>query len=173
MTEHSLPMRKRNRMQGYDYSACGLYFITLCTMDRECLLWDNVGAICDRPPKMLPLSAAGKAIEAERAVLSTIYENVQLELCCIMPNHVHLLLHIHPGTDGRSKIATTISRVIKQFKGAVSKWLGQPIWQRSFYDHVIRNEQEYIRISEYVENNPANLALDQLYRKEISCRGDL
>lgn len=165
--------RKGIRMQEYDYAACGWSFITICTKDRECLLWDNVGAICDRPPELLPLSAAGRAIETELAVLSTVYENIRLELCCIMPNHVHLLLHIHLGADGRSQIAPMISRVIKQFKGAVSKHLGKSIWQKSFYDHVVRNEREYVKIAEYIENNPANWALDKLYRDAGSRRGDL
>ena len=50
MMTQALPVRKPNRLKGYDYASCGLYFITICTKDRECLLWDNVGAICDRPP---------------------------------------------------------------------------------------------------------------------------
>jgi len=181
MMTQALPVRKPNRLKGYDYASCGLYFITICTKDRECLLWDNVGAIpcahrrCDRPPVPVPLSTAGKIVEAELAVLSTVYEHVRLELCCIMPNHVHLLLQIHPAGGGRSQIAPTVSvsRAVKQFKGAVSKRLGESIWQKSFYDHIVRDEKEYIKIAEYIENNPANWVLDQLYRDANSRRGDL
>lgn len=175
MMTQALSVRKPNRLKGYDYASCGLYFITICTKDRECLLWDNVGAICDRPPIPVPLSTAGKTVEAELAVLSTVYEHVCLELCCIMPNHVHLLLQIHPAGGGRSQIAPTVSvsRAVKQFKGAVSKRLGESIWQKSFYDHIVRDEKEYIKIAEYIENNPANWVLDQLYRDANSRRGDL
>lgn len=173
--EKRLPTRKNIRMQGFDYASCGIYFITICTKDRKCILWESVGAICDRPPEQLKLSEAGETVEAELAVVGTIYPSIRLELCCIMPNHVHLLLVVEPDESGRSQIAPTVSvsRVVKQFKGAVTKRLGRSIWQKSFHDHVVRNEQEYRKIAEYIENNPANWVLDQLYQEENRCRGDL
>ena len=148
-------------MQSYDYASSGAYFLTLCTDQRKKLFWQDVGAICDRPQTQL--SAVGCIVENELHKLNTVYPDVKVEQYCIMPNHVHMILLIDHPTGGRSQIAPTISRIVKQFKGSVSKQCGQPIWQRSFYDHVIRTQSSYEEISEYIFNNPANWQKDQLY----------
>ena len=71
-----------------------------------------------------------------------------------MPDHVHLLLFYDTAVDGRPMVAPTVSRVVQQFKGAVSKMIGMPIWQRSFYDHVIRNEADFLACWQYIDHNP-------------------
>lgn len=81
----------------------------------------------------------------------------------VMPNHVHLLLQIVPGADGRPMVAPTISTVVAQFKGTVSKQLGKTIWQKSFHDRVVRNEAEYQKIWEYIEYNPYYWTQDCFY----------
>lgn len=70
-----------------------------------------------------------------------------------MPNHIHILLRVSQ-TDGRTRCAPTISRIIKHLKEYVTKQLGEPIWQRSFYDHIIRDEQDYRNKYEYITDNP-------------------
>jgi len=72
----------------------------------------------------------------------------------IMPNHVHLVLIIEPIEIGRPLVAPTISTIIQQMKGIVSKQIGFSIWQKSYHDRIIRNEKEYLKIWEYIENNP-------------------
>ena len=70
-----------------------------------------------------------------------------------MPNHIHVIIVLH-AEDERSKTAPTVSRIIQQFKGSISKQVGFSTWQKSFYDHIIRNEIEYKKIYEYIETNP-------------------
>ena len=84
----------------------------------------------------------------------------------IMPNHVHLLLQIHTDLNGRSMIAPTISTVVRLFKGAVSKQTGISIWQKGFYDHVVRSETDYLEIWNYIEGNPSRWTEDKLYSPE-------
>ena len=65
--------------------------------------------------------------------------------------------------DGRTQFAPTLSRILKQFKGSVTKQVGAPIWQKSFYDHVIRNEAEYLDTWAYIDENPAKWTEDDLF----------
>ena len=69
-----------------------------------------------------------------------------------MPNHIHMI--ITNTNNERTQFAPTISRIIKQMKGIITKEIGYSIWQKSFHDHIIRNEKEYNLIAEYIENNP-------------------
>lgn len=84
----------------------------------------------------------------------------------VMPNHVHLILVItagHIGTDGRTVCAPTVSRVVRGWKAAVTKQIGVSIWQKSFHDHIIRNETDYLRIWNYIDTNPAKWREDCYY----------
>lgn len=149
-----LPKRKRIRLEEYDYSSCGAYFVTICIADRNALLWDNVGANCVRPYETAPLSDIGKTIEFEIAKLSHVYENVIVDKYCIMPDHIHLIVFIVPDESGRTQFAPTLSRIIKQFKGSITKQIGFSIWQKSFNDRIIRNEKSYREAWQYIDNNP-------------------
>ena len=93
-------------------------------------------------------------VDAEIQKLDSIYTAVKVDKYCIMPNHIHFIISINADETGRSQIAPTVSRVIKQFKGSITKQIGKPIWQRSFYDHAIRGQQDYDDIWIYIENNP-------------------
>jgi len=70
-----------------------------------------------------------------------------------MPNHIHMLITID--TSGRTQFAPTVSRIVKQFKGSITKQIGYSIWQKSFHDHVVRNEEDYLHIWKYIDENPA------------------
>jgi len=150
--------RKAARLKDYDYSAPGGYFITICTKERKQVFW-RVGASCARPA----LSEAGKAVSEELLRLSNAYPTVRLDKVAIMPNHVHMILVIGPGEGGRAQLAPTVSRVVQQFKGAVTKRVGISLWQKGFYDHIIRNEADYLRIWEYIDANPAKWEEDCYY----------
>ncbi len=89
--------------------------------------------------------------------MNTIYPNVCVDKFCIMPNHIHLIIFILADESGRTQFAPTLCRVIKQFKGAVTKQLGVSIWQKSFIDRVIRNEIGYQEVWQYIDNNPRKL----------------
>lgn len=164
--ESELPKRKKNRLAGYDYSECGAYFLTICVQNREPILWkatNNVGATCGR---QLPLSNYGQIINDEIKRISSIYNNVMIDKYVIMPNHIHIIIVLRDNraVDGRPQVAPTISRIIKQFKGAVTKQIGWSIWQRSFHDHIIRNEDEYRKIWDYIEYNPINWQQDRYFK---------
>ena len=149
-----LPKRKNIRLHNYNYSYNGAYFITICTKNKENLLWKNVGANCVRPLDQLPLSKIGIVIENEIYKLNTVYENIKVDKYQIMPNHIHLIIFIYEDSNGRTQLAPTISRIIKQFKGSITKQIGFSIWQKSFYDRIIRNEKEYQEVWNYIHNNP-------------------
>lgn len=155
-----LPTRKPIRITDYDYSTPGAYFITVCTANREKIFWSDCrGELCS--PTNVPLSDIGMIVDNEIQKLDSIYDAVNVDKYCIMPDHIHFIISINADENGRSQIAPTISRVIKQFKGSITKQIGKPIWQKSFYDHGIRSQQDYDEIWQYIENNPLKYALNR------------
>ena len=156
-----LPKRKRNRLTEYDYSTPNAYFITVCTQKRKNLFWEDVGAAIGRPENVL-LTEIG--MMAKQAVLDIPkhYPTVTVNNAVIMPNHIHLLLRIKADTDGRPMTAPTISMIINQTKGIISKKAGFSVWQKGFYDHIIRGNQDYMDIWNYIEENPGKWAEDKL-----------
>ena len=167
---NELPKRKQIRIENYDYSTPGAYFVTVCTANREKLFWSDCrGELCSpadtaetgdhRSPLRVELSDIGTIVDKEIQKLSSVYNAVRVDKYCIMPDHIHFILSIDTDENGRTQFAPTISRVIKHFKGTITKQVGRPIWQKSFYDHGIRNQQDYNEIWEYIENNPLKYAL--------------
>ena len=163
--EKELPKRKRNRLENYDYSSCGAYFITVCTVDRRNYFWKNVGAIIDRPQDV-ELSTYGKIVDQTIQNISSTYPSLSLESYVIMPNHIHLLVRVCADEYGRPLVAPTMSRVVKQLKGIVSKQTGVSIWQKSFYDHIIRNREDYEEHLRYIYENPLRWQHDGLFTEE-------
>lgn len=156
-----LPKRKQNRLSEYDYSTANAYFITICTQNRRNLFWESVGAIIDRP-QSVRLSAYGEIVNQAIRNIPSVYPAVSVDKYVIMPNHVHLLLQICSDADGRSMIAPTISTIVRQMKGTVTKQAGFPVWQKGFHDHVVRGSVDYQEIGEYIENNSAKWTEDKL-----------
>ena len=95
------PKRKPNRIEEYDYSTPGAYFITVCTANREKIFWDVVGADIIRP-QSVPLSAVGKIAEQGILQMTEHYENIVVDKYCIMPDHIHLILRMESDIDGRT-----------------------------------------------------------------------
>ena len=153
--------RKPNRLTEYDYSTSNAYFITICTHNRENLFWRDVGAIIDRPEKV-PLNKLGMMVKQAVFDIPNHYPAITVDHSVIMPNHIHLLLQINTDINGRSMIAPTISTVVRLMKGAVSKQAGFSVWRKGFYDHVIRNDNDYRDIWNYIEGNPGKWEEDKL-----------
>lgn len=153
-----LPKRKSIRIEDYDYSTPGAYFITVCTANREKIFWNNVGADTIRPQNV-PLSTTGKIAEQGILQMAEHYDHVAVDKFCIMPDHIHMILRIESNIDGRITSAPTVSTMVGSMKRWVSRQIGRPIWLKSFYDHGIRNQQDYNEIWEYIENNPLKYAL--------------
>ena len=101
-----LPKRKKIRLEGYDYSSCGAYFVTICVTDKNASLW-NVGAGIIRPHEP-PLSQYGKIVETAINQIPNHYENVIVDKYCIMPDHVHMIVFIMSDEIGRIISATTL-----------------------------------------------------------------
>ena len=167
MENTKYPVRKPNRLKNYMYNSNGMYFITICVKDKQKILWstdkyDNVGANCVRPCDNIQLSHYGLVIKNEIEKISSVYSDiVKIEKFVVMPNHIHMIVLID--TYGRTQFAPTISRIIKQFKGAVTKQIGRSIFQRSFHDHIIRNDADYLKIWNYIDTNPAKWNEDCFY----------
>ena len=155
------PKRRQNRLVPFDYSAPCAYFITVCTRNRRNLFWTNVGAIIDRPEN-IPLTDLGHLVRESIEEIPKHYPAVTIDNYVIMPNHIHLLLQICTGEDGRSMIAPTISTVVRQMKGSVSKQAGESVWQKGFHDHIVRGNADYQDIWRYIEGNPGKWAEDRL-----------
>ncbi|MBR3952765.1 MAG: transposase [Oscillospiraceae bacterium] len=161
-----LPKRKHHRLPGYDYSRNGYYFVTICTEDRKPLFWKNAGADIIRPQNDdtdLLLSETGVIVKNAIENISEHYHGVFVDRYCIMPNHVHLIIAIMLKENGRIISAPTVSRVIGQMKRYASKKCGYPIWQKSFYDEIIRSQSAYDEISEYIFENPMKWEEDELF----------
>lgn len=155
---NDFPKRKSIRIENYDYSTPGAYFITVCTANREKIFWNGVGADIIRPQNV-PLSPIGKIVEQSILQMVDHYDNVTVDNYCVMPDHIHLILRFESDIDGRILSAPTVSTVVGSMKRWVSKKVGRPIWQKSFYDHGIRNQQDYDEIWQYIENNPLTYLL--------------
>ena len=158
--EQKRPERKKYRLENYPYDTCGAYFLTICTAERRKLFWDmsaaqadTVGATIGRPQD-IALSPYGQTVDEAIHKIPEIYPAVWVDQYVIMPDHVHLLLLIRADENGRPMVAPTISRVVQQMKGHVTKRIGHPVWQKLFFDHVIRNRQDYEEHAKYIAENP-------------------
>ena len=149
--------RKKLRLGEYDYSSPAAYFVTICTKDRQNYFWSSpIPSRID--PKGLPLSPNGKIAAQYIEEIPCHYPAIRLEQYVIMPDHVHLLLQVCNRDDGTTQASPDLSRVIQQLKGIISKRIGTPLWQKGFYDHVIRNEADFEEIRDYIQCNPLRWA---------------
>ena len=141
-----LPKRKRNRLSCFNYRNPGYYFITICTQNKENLFWISPDVENQR------LTSIGLIVEQCITKIPKIYPMIHLDNYVVMPNHVHLILHLQGYEENPD--SPSISNIVGQMKRAVSKLAERNVWQRSFHDHVIRNEKDYQKIWQYVEDNP-------------------
>ena len=165
------PNRRSIRLRGYDYSQAGAYFLTVCVQNRECLF----GEIADG---QMALNDAGKVVADEWTKIAKICNEIELDKWIVMPNHFHGVLVINDsvGAIHESPLQMTVTqrrnmelpKLIGRFKMLSSKRINEirntsdvKLWQRNYYEHVIRNDDELNRIREYIVNNPAKWALDR------------
>ena len=169
-----MPQRKANRIDNYDYSQTGAYFITICTQDRRKILSKiSVGKplpgcpekTCrdsGHPGRGVPTTEMlwhGKLAEKFIQQLDGFYDYLSVDKYVIMPDHIHLLITIHePGGQSGTPVPTRANSTIAKFVGTLKRFCnkeyGENIWQSRYYDHVVRNQQDYNEIWEYIENNP-------------------
>jgi len=152
--------RRSIRLPGYNYASAGAYFVTIVTKQRECLFTDD---------------AMQTIVDESWRWVGEQYDHVELDYYVVMPNHLHAILSISEPRRGGSRTAPTepqgalkpLGRLIGAFKtvstqrvNALRNTPGAPVWQRDFFDRIIRNEAELNRIRQYILDNPANWNLD-------------
>lgn len=171
------PKRKSTRLPEFDYSV-GAYFVTVCTQNRKCLLSEiishkmtgaNVGEGLG-PPAEVRLTAYGTIAQEQLLDLENRYPSVKIHQYVIMPNHIHAIIQIQEdrGETGGASPSPTLMDVIRAFKSITARMCNkiQPIsqlFQRSYYEHVIRCESDYLEIAQYILNNPAKWTQDEFY----------
>ena len=178
------PQRKPNRIKGYDYSQSGAYFITICTQDRKKILSKiSVGTPLPGCPETVCIDNGhprtgvptvellwhGEIADKYIRQMDEFYEQLSVDHYVIMPDHIHLLITIHKsiGHSGTGVPTRTseIARFVGTFKRFCNKEFGENIWQGRYYDHVVRNQQDYEEIWEYIENNPTKWQLPEIKYK--------
>ena len=157
-----LPARKKHRLAKDLYSQPGAYFITVCVKDRKPILSTIVGAD-DLIGPQVQLSHIGAVVEKYIRSVPGIGHYV------IMPNHVHMILHIsEKDTSGGPMWSSAptegnVQNVVRTWKTLITRELGESIWQRGYYDHIIRSEKDFTKIAEYITGNPGKWAEDKYY----------
>ena len=171
--------RKLNRLKGYDYSTPGYYFVTIRTKGKH----DYFGKLED---EKVILNKFGKTVKKFWMLIPDSFKNVVLDEFIIMPDHIHGIIILESmsgsefvGTEHRSvQIKQPInygllSKAIKLFKEKVTKYVKREFpeiefgWQRSFYDHIIRNEKSFNKIRDYIKNNAISWKLNNNSQKNF------
>lgn len=160
------PKRKPTRLKHYDYSRTGVYFLTICSLNKRCLFGRIRvgGGVLDAP--CVELSEYGAAIEKRLEEMARVYEHISLEYYVIMPNHIHLLVALRDGpsrTPAPTRANQTIPTFISTLKRMTNRDCGCTLWQRGYHDHVIRNDADLLRVWQYIDTNPARWAEDEYY----------
>jgi len=173
--------RKSIRLKDYDYSQLGAYFVTICTCNKECLFGDVVDG-------KMELSEIGTIADNCWNDIPNHFQNVSSDYFVVMPNHIHGIINIvgakHSHLMSTDKISTlpanasplrpngtdsgSLGAIIQNFKSVTTRKINRilkrrdiPLWQRNYYEHVVRNNDDLNEIREYIINNPLKWELDK------------
>jgi REP element-mobilizing transposase RayT len=160
--------RQSIRLLRYDYTQAGAYFVTICTHNRECLF----GEVNAQGEMMI--NDLGRLVERCWNNIPSHFPNIALDTFVVMPNHVHGIIVINTGATHASPLQRrsgplqhSIGAMVGSFKSAATRHINQhrqisctPVWQRNYYEHIIRNEESLNRIRQYIIDNPARWAFD-------------
>ena len=173
--------RRSIRLKDYDYSQSGAYFVTICNKNKECLFGDVVD-------RKMRLNEMGIVVQQCWNVIPEHFPNTVSDEFIVMPNHIHGIIVIvgaqfiapfgktMSGNQGVMNHApTTAGEIVRAFKARCTYAInqvritpGMPLWQRNYYEHIIRNEPELNKIREYIINNPLNWESDENYNELLS-----
>ena len=164
------PVRKHPRLSGHNYSSNGSYFITLCVKDMHEMFGEVVVGRDVHIAPQVQLSAYGAIAAKHIGEIKAQFQNVSIDNHVIMPNHIHMIITVkHTESDGAMWTSrptnATIPAMVRSFKTMITKEIGFSIWQKSYHDHIIRDEAEYQRIWQYIDENPASWTEDRYYKK--------
>lgn len=182
MYDKEIHHRRSIRLPGADYSAPDFYFVTICAADKKCIF----GHIHNGE---MILNKLGKIVH--KAILDIpkyCDDKIKIHEFVVMPNHIHIIIeltaHIDVGADiirpessnGQVipapttvayKYSKTLGSVIRGFKSGITKQIGKSIWQRNYYEHIIRDNADYEKIANYIFTNPKTWDADALYQKQL------
>jgi len=148
------PRRCSLRLRHHDCAEPGAYFLTICTQDRACIF----GEIADG--EMVPNAPGSEVLSAWRELPERL-SGFELDECVLMPNHFHGIVTLIAAGEPLSQIVSAF-KSLSAFRINLKRGTrGVSVWQRGFYDHVVRDERDLARIREYIQNNPARWSLDE------------
>ncbi len=154
-----LPKRKPTRLKDFDYSTNGAYFITICSHNRKCIFSNIVGeGLCALPKNNI--TKIGTEIQKSIEYINKTYTGVSIKKYIIMPNHIHMIVVLnYAGGHG----GPPLQKIIGQIKSYTTHKYKDILFQRSFHDHIIRDENEYLKICNYIDINPLKWKEDCFY----------
>ena len=169
--EKELPKRKHPRLDNYDYSADGAYFVTICTENRRCVLSRIVGrGLAPAETNVIENTSVGEIAEKQLFLLEDRYPCLALDQYVIMPNHIHAIMILRDEAAGASP-RPTIMDIVCAYKSLTTreckkKGFNKKLFQTSFYEHIIRGREDYEEIVKYIYENPIRWYYDELYSEE-------
>ena len=156
------PVRKRNRLENYDYNTAGSYFITICTENKEKLF----GFVTDGTEFEVPgvrLSEMGLIVERQIQSINRV-PFVHVEKYVVMPNHVHMILSVEDNDRKQERPSNSlIPSTIGGFKRICARKIGRDVFQRSYFDNIIRTQRRFDLIWNYIADNPRRWKQDRFY----------
>ena len=170
--QKALPVRKNIRMEGYDYSSNGAYYVTFCVEDRHEILGQIVGSgFHARPPQnpiqpLVELTDIGIEIQKTIEHICANDKRIEIPKYVIMPNHVHLIVVLKAVGHGSPTLQSVVGRIKSYTAKRWSEICGtkyQTFWQSRFHDRIIRNEDEYKRVWQYIDENIEKWTEDEYY----------
>lgn len=169
-------------MKGFDYSSNNIYFVTICVQDKVCCFGSVISVGTGRDlsvnnpnasNKIMELNEFGNIVSNRILWLANQYEYIEIHNFIVMPNHVHIIIEIDSmklksTSENISIKIKSLSSVIGAFKTTSSKLIHLSgyidfAWQRSFHDHIIRNEMSYLNITNYIDVNPDKWNVDTFF----------
>ncbi|MGM9804059.1 MAG: transposase [Muribaculaceae bacterium] len=156
--------RKSIRYRRYNYANSGIYFITICAADMKCLFGKVANGVMIKNHLGIIVEEEWKKTAEVRSGSVVLHEHV------VMPNHFHALVEIVNPNFGMiaDKVdfvspSMNLGSIVRGFKSSVSRRARFAVWQRNYYDHIVRRREEYHEIRKYIRNNPMNWAKDELF----------
>ncbi|MEW5920646.1 MAG: transposase [Bacillota bacterium] len=164
---NSLPQRKQLRLKNYDYGQPGYYFVTICTYEKQKILCHIDLSIEGVEKSTIKHTEIGLKVEHSLLNIPTLFSGVSVDQYIIMPNHLHLIIVLtKTGGHGDPPLHDIIGR-FKSFTtrefNIIKRTKGKLLWQRNYYEHVIRDEDELNSTRQYIIDNPAKWHEDKYY----------
>ena len=150
--------RKEIRLKDFDYNSIGSYYLTLCSNNKE-----KIFSIVNKDDFNIVLTTSGKIVE-DSIIFMGNREGIQIDKYVIMPNHIHMIFTITDSNNNNVDACNSIlSKNISRFKRYTNKLAEKDLWQRGYYEHIIRNEKDYYEKWTYIDENPIYWSTDEYY----------